>query len=65
MRLSYWRQNKEDEPECVKVNQAKKLLKTKGGYAWTEHYERDGGLFEVSNIELKGNNSKFQYNNHL
>ncbi len=65
MRLSYWREKPEDDPELVTIKEAKKLLKEKGGYAWTEHYERDGGLFEVSKIELTGNNSKFSYNRHL
>ncbi len=65
MRLSYWRENPEDEAELVSIKEAKKLLKQKGGYAWTEHYERDGTLFEVTEIELQGNNSRFQYNNHL
>ena len=41
------------------------MLKTKGGSAWTEHYDRDGGLFEVTKIELTGNNSRFKYNVHL
>jgi len=45
MRLSYWRQKKEDEAELVSIKEAKNLLKKKGGYAWTEHYERDGTLF--------------------
>jgi hypothetical protein len=65
MRLSYWRQKKEDEAELVSIKEAKNLLKKKGGYAWTEHYERDGTLFEVSEIKLDGNNSRFQYNTHL
>lgn len=33
--------------------------------AWTEHYERDGTLFEVTEIHLTGNNSRFKYNHHL
>ena len=47
------------------VTNAKRLLKEYGGSAWTEHCERDGGLFEVTEIKLKGNNSRFKYNHHL
>jgi hypothetical protein len=41
------------------------MIKNNGGRGYTEHYERDGTLFEVSHIELKGNNSSFKYNRHL
>lgn len=51
--------------EGISVTAAKKLLKEFGGSAWTEHCERDGSCFETTPIELKGNNSKFQYNKHL
>jgi hypothetical protein len=64
-RFTYYQENKETEPILCKISTAKKLLKEKGGHAWTEHYERDGGLFEVTQIELTGNNSKFKYNQHL
>jgi hypothetical protein len=47
------------------VREAKKLLKLYGGTAWTEHYERDGTMFEVTQIELTGNNSTHKYNHHL
>lgn len=47
------------------VTTAKKLLKQFGGTAWTEHCDRSGGCFEVTPIELKGNNSRFKYNHHL
>ena len=47
------------------VTNAKNLLKLYGGSAWTEHCERDGGLFEVTEIKLTGNNSRFKYNHHL
>ena len=47
------------------VYYAKKMLKQYGGVAWTEHIDRDGGLFETSEITLKGNNSRFKYNRHL
>lgn len=65
MRLSYWQKDKEAEPKCVSISTAKQLLKKEGGYAWTEHYERNGTLFEVTPITLTGNNSKFKYNRHL
>lgn len=47
------------------VTYAKKMLKQYGGTAWTEHLERDGGCFEVTEIKLTGNNSRFTYNHHL
>lgn len=48
----------------ISVTEAKKLLRQFGGHAWTEHCERDGGVFEVTQITLKGNNSRFKYNRH-
>lgn len=47
------------------ISVAKWYLNKYGGSAWTEHYERDGSLFEVTPINLTGNNSKFKYNHHL
>ncbi len=49
----------------VSITHAKQLLKKYGGHAWTEHCERDGGVFEVTEIKLTGNNSRFKYNHHL
>ena len=49
----------------ITVTAAKKLLRQYGGSAWTEHIERDGTLFEVTEIHLTGNNSRFKYNHHL
>jgi hypothetical protein len=49
----------------ISVTEAKKLLRVFGGNAWTEHCERDGGVFEVTEIKLQGNNSRFKYNRHL
>lgn len=49
----------------ISVTAAKTLLKKYGGMAWTDHCERDGGVFETTEIELKGNNSQFKYNHHL
>lgn len=54
-----------DTIEAISVSAAKSLLKQYGGSAWTEHCERDGSLFEVTEITLKGNNSRFKYNRHL
>lgn len=52
------------EHQCS-IRTAKAMLKKYGGYAWIEHYERDGGLMETSEITLNGNNSRFKYNRHL
>jgi len=65
MRLTYYKKDDSSDPECVSISHAKNLLKKQGGYAWTEHYERDGTLFETTQIELKGSNSRFKYNRHL
>ena len=79
MRLNYY-QFPEGTPESVlienecdhddniiscSITYAKKMLKQYGGTAWTEHLERDGGCFEVTEIKLTGNNSRFIYNHHL
>lgn len=55
----------EDTVEGISITAAKKLLRQFGGAAWTEHIERDGGVFETSEIRLSGNNSRFKYNRHL
>lgn len=55
----------EDTVEGCTVTEAKRLLRKFGGHAWTTHCERDGGVFEVTDITLKGNNSRFKYNRHL
>lgn len=47
------------------VSFAKKMMKQYGGSGWTEHIDRDGGCFEVTEIKLQGNNSRFKYNRHL
>ena len=47
------------------VTYAKDMLKRYGGHAWTAHIDRDGGVFEVTEIKLTGNNSRFRYNHHL
>jgi signal transduction histidine kinase len=66
MRLHYWQsEDKKEREDGISITEAKKLLKQRGGRAWTEHYERDGTMFEVTPIRLKGNNSRFSYNHHL
>ena len=80
MRLNYYRFPDDTTPEVLKeygctpddnvlggisVTYAKRLLKEHGGAAWTNHIDRDGGCFEVTEIKLSGNNSRFKYNRHL
>ena len=55
----------DDTLSGMSVTAVKKLLRTYGGSGWTEHCERDGGVFEVTEIQLSGNNSRFKYNRHL
>lgn len=72
-RITYFRETKNSEAIVTTISGAKKQLKAdqklKGkdseACAWTEHYDRDGGMFECSMIELIGNNSHFKYNQHL
>lgn len=54
-----------DHTVSCSVSWAKRALRQFGGTAWTEHLERDGGCFEVTEIKLTGNNSRFKYNRHL
>ena len=66
MRLNYWEStNGQEREEGISVSHANQLLKKKGGHAWTEHYERDGTMFESTPITLKGNNSTHKYAHHL
>lgn len=53
------------EPIECSISFAKKLLRAIGGEAYTQHHDRDGGLFETTPIRITGNNSRFQYNRHL
>lgn len=43
----------------------KQYLKQFGGHGYTCHIERDGGVFDTTEIKIKGNNSRFKYNHHL
>lgn len=54
-----------DDTISCSVSFAKKMLRQYGGTAWTDHCERDGGVFEKTEITIKGNNSQFRYNRHL
>ena len=49
----------------LRLSTVKKLIKRYGGSGYTTHCERDGGVFEVTSITMKGNNSRFKYNRHL
>lgn len=53
------------QPIQSSVREIKKWLKLYGGRGYTEHYERDGTMFEVTPILLEGNNSTHKYNHHL
>jgi ferredoxin len=55
----------EQSVEGIKVSAAKALLKEFGGVAYTYHIDRDGGVFETTQITLTGNNSRHKYNRHL
>ena len=56
--------NFSDRVDCS-VTMAKKLMKAYGGRAYTQHFDRDGSLFECTPVLLKGNNSTHKYNRHL
>jgi len=49
----------------ISITRAKQLLRQFGGSAYTQHIERDGGVFETTEIKLGGNNSRHKYNRHL
>lgn len=49
----------------ISLTRAKLLMKKYGGTGWIEHIDRDGGCFEVSEIKIKGYNSRYKYNRHL
>ena len=66
MRLHYWQSNDgKVREEGISITDAKRLLKKQGGYAWTEHYERDGTMFERTSITINRPNSQHKYNRHL
>jgi len=49
----------------ISVTFVKMMIKKYGGTGITYHIDRDGSIFETSEIRLKGNNSKHKYNQHL
>jgi hypothetical protein len=65
MRITYYKKDVNSDEQITSISGAKKLLKAQGGSAWTEHYDRDGSMFERTLIEVKGSNSRFKYNKHL
>lgn len=69
MRIAYYKNEslpEFQETEPVKISFAKKMLKKHGGYAWIEHYDRDGSLFDTTDIKIEGKNlHKKPYNIHL
>lgn len=64
-RYTYYKETENHEPEVVSISEAKQLIKEKGGYAYTLHTERDGTVFERTEVKLDNNNSSFKYNRHL
>jgi hypothetical protein len=66
MRVTRWQdKDRDDDPVVCSIKRAKELLKQFGGFAWTEHIDRDGGCFQTTDIQLVGNNSTHKYNHHL
>lgn len=55
----------DDNVISCSVSFAKQMMRKYGGSAWTEHIDRDGSCFEVTEIKLAENNSRFKYNHHL
>lgn len=47
------------------LTKVKQLMRKFGGEGYTEHIDRDGSIFEVSEVKIKGNNSRVSYNRHL
>jgi hypothetical protein len=63
MRINYWQSEGWPDQigscECpgLSLVEAKRLLREKGGVAFTAFFDRDWNLIEKRKIELKGNNS--------
>ncbi len=49
----------------ITITMAKRMIKRYGGHAFTQHFDRNGGLFETTEVIIKGNNSIHKYNRHL
>jgi hypothetical protein len=62
MRINYWQSESwpEKTGSCeaagISITEAKKQLRKKGGRAFTAFFDRNGGLLETREIDLKGNN---------
>ena len=48
----------------INVTTVKELIRRFGGTGWTNHWERDGGLFEVTPITFNSRTPR-KYNHHL
>jgi hypothetical protein len=58
VRINVWQNNETGEIESgISMNYAKNLLRTKGGVAFTEFYDRDGSFCETRPISLSANNT--------
>ena len=55
----------DDNTISCSVSFAKQMIRKHGGSAWTEHIDRNGNVFEVTEVKLAVNNSRFKYNHHL
>ncbi len=55
----------DDTLHLSRVTDVKQLIKQYGGCGFTEHIDRDGCVFETTEIVVKGNNSDHKYNKHL
>ena len=54
-RFTYYKKDKNSEPELCSVSYAKKMLKKQGGIAFTKHFDRDGSFQEITPIILDNN----------
>ena len=66
MRLHYFvHPDESKEHENGSIIWIKKMIKQFGGSGYTIHMERDGTVFETTEIKITGNNSNHKYNHHL
>ena len=54
-----------DDTITCSITRAKELIREYGGVGWIEHVDRDGCVFETTEIKVNGNNSRNKYNHHL
>lgn len=64
-KLNIIKQFAERKIDGVSVTFVKNMIKKYGGYGLTYHIDRDGSVFETSEIRLNRNNSSHKYNQHL